>query len=46
MDPEIKKLREELGLKYTLNKKYLRPAARGKSGAELVRELRNRLSSN
>jgi hypothetical protein len=34
MDPEIKKLREELGLKYSIN---LKPEASGKSGAELVR---------
>jgi hypothetical protein len=41
MDLEIKKLREEIGLKsINLNQKLV-----GKDGAELVRELRNKLSS-
>lgn len=41
MDAETKKLREELGLKHILNKKALRPEARGKTGAEIIRDLRN-----
>jgi hypothetical protein len=43
MDSELKKLREEFGLKHVLNKEALRPEARGKSGAELIRELRKNM---
>lgn len=43
MDPETKKLREELGLKHILNKKALRPEARGKTGAEIIRDLRTNM---
>lgn len=45
MDKEIKKLRKKLGLKYTLDKKYLRPEARNKSGAEIIRDLRKEIYS-
>lgn len=43
MDAETKKLREELGLKHILNKKALRPEARGKTGAEIIRDLRTNM---
>ncbi len=45
MDTEIKKLRNQLGLKYRLDKKYLRPEARNKSGAEIIRDLRKEIYS-
>lgn len=43
MDEELKKLREELGIKHILNKEALRPEARGKTGAEIIRDLRNNM---
>lgn len=45
MDEEIKRLRKKLGIKYMLDKKYLRPEARNKSGAEIIRDLRKEIYS-
>ncbi len=43
MDAETKKLREELGITHVLNKEALRPEARGKTGAEIIRDLRTNM---
>lgn len=43
MDAETKKLRRELGLKHILKKEALRPEARGKSGAEIIRDIRTNM---
>lgn len=43
MDAEIKKLREELGITHVLNKEALRPEARGKTGAEIIRAQRENM---
>lgn len=43
MDAELKKLREEFGLKHVLNKEALRPEARGKTAAEIIRYQRKNM---
>lgn len=40
MKKKIREMRSELGLKHSLSKSAIRPESRGKSGAKLVRELR------
>ena len=42
-DAETKKLREELGITHVLNKEALRPEARGKTGAEIIRAQRENM---
>lgn len=42
MDEELKKLREELGLKLVLKPEDLKPEYRGKSASEIIRAIRNK----
>jgi hypothetical protein len=43
MDAETKKLRKEFGLKHRIKQEDLRPEARGKSGAEIIRDQRKNM---
>ncbi len=43
MDEETKRLRKELGLNFVIKPEDLVPEARGKTAAQIIRDLRNEL---
>ena len=44
MDEELKKLREELGLKHIIKPESIKPEYRGKSVVEIIRAIRKKYS--